>query len=53
MSPVADLAGVEEARQFAATVAAIVARHTGPDPWRPGAAASDADPDLQHALTDV
>jgi alkylation response protein AidB-like acyl-CoA dehydrogenase len=53
MSPVADMAGVEEARQFAATVAAIVARHTGPDPWRPGAAASDADPDLQHALSDA
>ena len=53
VSPVADLAGVEEARQFAATVAAIVARHTGPDPWRPGAAASDADPDLQRALSDA
>ena len=53
MSPVADMAGVEEARQFAATVAAIVARHTGPDPWRPGAATSDADPDLQHALSDA
>jgi len=53
VSPVADLAGVEEARQFAATVAAIVARHTAPDPWRPGAAASDADPDLQRALSDA
>jgi hypothetical protein len=53
VSPVADLAGVEEARQFAATVATIVARHTGPDPWRPGAAASDADPDLQRALSDA
>ena len=51
VSPAADLASVEEARQFAATVAAIVARQTGPDPWRPGAAASDADPDLQHALS--
>jgi alkylation response protein AidB-like acyl-CoA dehydrogenase len=53
MTPVADLAGVEEARQFAATVAAIVARHTGPDPWQPGAATSDADPDLQRALSDA
>jgi 3-oxo-4-pregnene-20-carboxyl-CoA dehydrogenase alpha subunit len=53
VSPVADLAGVEEARQFAATVAAIVARHTGADPWRPGAASSDVDPDLQRALSDA
>ena len=53
VSPVADLAGVEETRQFAATVAAIVARHTRPDPWCRGAAASDADPDLQHALSDA
>ena len=53
VSLVADLASVEEARQFAATVAAIVARHTGADPWRPGAAASDADPDLQRALSDA
>ena len=49
----ADLAGGEEARQFAATVAAIVVRHTAPDPWRPGAAASDADPELERALAEA
>ncbi len=53
MSPAAELAGVEEARQFAATVAAIAVRHTGPDPWRPGAAASDADPGLERALSEA
>jgi 3-oxo-4-pregnene-20-carboxyl-CoA dehydrogenase alpha subunit len=53
VSPAAELAGVEEARQFAATVAAIAARHAGPDPWRPGAAASDADPDLERALSEA
>ncbi|MEA2365229.1 MAG: hypothetical protein QOI32_741 [Thermoleophilaceae bacterium] len=51
-------AGPEEARQFAATVAAIVSQHARPDrwppdPWLPGAAVSDADPALQGALTDA
>jgi alkylation response protein AidB-like acyl-CoA dehydrogenase len=50
-------AGPEEARQFAATVAAI-AQHARsdrwpPDPWLPGGAVSDADPALQGALTDA
>ncbi len=40
----------DEASEFAATVAAIVARHAGPDPWTPGAATSDADPALERAL---
>jgi hypothetical protein len=53
VSPVADTVGVDEARQFAATVAAIVARHAQPDPWRPGAAASDADPALERALEEA
>jgi hypothetical protein len=45
--------GVEEARQFAATVAAIVARHAPPDPWRPGLAVSDAHTGLERALGDA
>jgi alkylation response protein AidB-like acyl-CoA dehydrogenase len=49
----AELLGVDEARQFAATVAAIAQRHAGPDPWQPGAAASDADPDLERALSEA
>ena len=44
-------ASVAEARDFAETVAAVVARHAPPDPWRPGAAVSDADPELHRALT--
>ena len=43
-------AGVAEARDFAETVAALAARHVPADPWRPGAAVSDADPELDHAL---
>lgn len=39
-----------EAGQFAETVAAIVSRHGGADPWAPGAAASDANPALDEAL---
>jgi hypothetical protein len=39
-----------EAREFAGTVAAIAARHPAPGDWRPGAAASDADPALDDAL---
>jgi hypothetical protein len=50
---VADTAGAEEARQFAATVGAIAERHARPDPWRPGAAASDADAALDEALADA
>jgi 3-oxo-4-pregnene-20-carboxyl-CoA dehydrogenase alpha subunit len=53
VSPAAALAGAEEARQFAATVAAIAGRHAGPDPWRPGAAASDAHPELERALAEA
>jgi 3-oxo-4-pregnene-20-carboxyl-CoA dehydrogenase alpha subunit len=40
-----------EAERFAETVAAAVARHPTPDPWRPGAAVSDAVPELEAALT--
>ncbi len=50
MSAVAERASTEEAREFAATVAAIVERHPSRDPWKPGAAVSDADPDLDAAL---
>ena len=50
VTAVADMAGAEEARQFAATVGAIVERHARPDPWRPGAAVSDADAALDEAL---
>ena len=46
----AHLAGPDEARQFAATVAGIVERHAPADPWKPGTAASDADPALDTAL---
>jgi 3-oxo-4-pregnene-20-carboxyl-CoA dehydrogenase alpha subunit len=53
VSPVTAVAVTEEARQFAATVATIAARHAGPDPWRPGAAASDADPELERALSEA
>jgi hypothetical protein len=44
---------LEEAAQFAATVAGIAARHTQPDPWTPGAAASDANAALDEALRDA
>jgi crotonobetainyl-CoA:carnitine CoA-transferase CaiB-like acyl-CoA transferase len=50
MSAVAERASTEEAREFAATVAAIVERHPPHDPWKPGAAVSDADPALDAAL---
>ena len=53
VTAVADMAGAEEARQFAATVGAIVARHARPDPWRPGAAVSDADAALDEALANA
>jgi 3-oxo-4-pregnene-20-carboxyl-CoA dehydrogenase alpha subunit len=39
-----------EIGRFAETVAAAVARHPTPDPWRPGAAASDAVPELEADL---
>jgi alkylation response protein AidB-like acyl-CoA dehydrogenase len=50
--------GPDEARQFAHTVRAIVARHARPDrrlpdPWRPGAAVSDADAALDDALREA
>jgi acyl-CoA dehydrogenase-like protein len=58
VTPVAERAGAEEAGQFATTVAAIVRRHARPDPrppdpWRPGAAVSDADPALADTLREV
>ena len=53
VTPVAQLAGTDEARQFAATVAEIVRRHAPPDPWKPGAAVSDADPALAAALSEA
>ena len=34
-------------------MAAIVRRHARPDPWRPGAAVSDADPELERALREA
>jgi len=40
----------DEASQFAETVATIVSRHAGSDPWTPGAATSDASPELERAL---
>ena len=46
-------AGSDEAAQFAATVAAIVARHAPPDPWTPGAGVSDADAALDDALREA
>jgi hypothetical protein len=39
-----------EARDFAETVATVVSRHARPDPWEPGRAVSDADPELDGAL---
>ena len=52
VSVVVDTGGVE-AREFASTVAAVVTRHAPPDPWRPGLAVSDADGDLERALSDA
>jgi hypothetical protein len=43
----------DEASQFATTVDAIVARHMKPDPWRPGAAVSDADRAMDEALREA
>ena len=53
VSTVAEHARTDEAREFAASVAEIVRRHAPADPWRPGAAASDADPELERALRDA
>jgi hypothetical protein len=53
VSTVASVAATDEARQFAATVEAIVRRHAPADPWRPGAAVSDADPALDDALREA
>ncbi len=44
---------VAEARDFAETVAAVVARLAPADPWRPGVAVSDADPALDRALSEA
>jgi len=51
--PITNHVPADEPAQFAATVAAIVARHATPDPWRPGAATSDADPALEEALREA
>jgi hypothetical protein len=53
VSSLAERAGAEEARQFAATVTAIVSRHASADPWRAGGAVSDADPALEAALSEA
>ena len=50
-SPAADVA--HEAERFAETVAAAVARHPTPDPWRPGAAVSDSVRELEVVLMDA
>jgi 3-oxo-4-pregnene-20-carboxyl-CoA dehydrogenase alpha subunit len=53
LTPIAERAAADEAAQFAATVAAVVSRHSRPDPWKPGAAVSDADPGLEGALEEA
>ena len=53
VSTVLERGSAAEARQFADTVATVVARHATPDPWQPGAAASDADPALDRALSEA
>ena len=45
--------GADEARDFAETIAGVVARHARPDPWQPGSAVSDADADLDRALAEA
>ena len=42
-----------EARLFADTIAAAVSRHAAADPWLPGAAVSDASPELDAALAEA
>lgn len=53
MSALAGVTATDEARQFAATVAEVARRHAPPDPWRPGAAVSDASPELDRALREA
>ena len=53
MSALAERASADEARSFAATVAAVVGRHAPADPWEPGAAVSDAEPALGRALAEA
>jgi alkylation response protein AidB-like acyl-CoA dehydrogenase len=53
VTEVAERAGRDEARDFGATVAAIAERHVQADPWRPGAAVSDSDPELERALREA
>ena len=53
VTPVTEHLTHDEASQFAATVDAIVARHIKPDPWRPGAAVSDADSAMDEALREA
>jgi len=53
MSSATEQVARDEAAQFAATVAAIASRHSQPDPWKPGAAASDANPSLERALDEA
>ena len=53
VSAVLETGSPAEARQFADTVAGVVARHSAPDPWHPGAAVSDAVPALDAALAEA
>ena len=53
VTSVTERIATDEASQFAATVAGIASRHAGPDPWKPGAAASDANPALERALNEA
>ena len=53
MSSVTQSSTADEAAQFAATVAGVVAQHVQPDPWTPGAAVSDANPALDAALREA
>jgi hypothetical protein len=53
VSVVLESSRAEEVRDFAETIAAAVRRYAPGDPWRPGAAASDADPAIDRALRDA
>ena len=53
VNAVLESGSAEEVRQFADTIATVVGRHAAPDPWRPGAAASDAHAALDRALSDA
>lgn len=46
-------AAVHDATAFAESVAGAVARHPTADPWRPGAAADDRNPELDALLSDL